>query len=298
VNYTSADFPATGTYRMPFSISATTGGFDVVTVLNDGLAIFEPLPSGSGFLLVPSDAGFTVATGNMEAFSLTSENSVYGAAAGPGGAGAISADYGQIAYLDNESLPITEESTRQGFTVECMIKASSPTPGGGYFVPYHEVGINMYFAEIFLSAGWYVDYNSGIISGSSLFQADAKFLSDTDNAIHVYSREKPLGANDGIAPGAILVPSLESSNFQHFAIVIVPGDSPTTRNGRFYINGQLIGTRNSLALDYFAYPLFLRINVNNHSTTATPYIHGIRYTPSALYSGSSFTPPTSITSLA
>jgi hypothetical protein len=44
INYTLGDFPPTGQiYRMPFNITATSGGFDEVTILNAGVAVFEKI---------------------------------------------------------------------------------------------------------------------------------------------------------------------------------------------------------------------------------------------------------------
>lgn len=44
IPYDLDDYPAVGRYEMPITITGTSGGFDQVTILNSGLAVFDLLP--------------------------------------------------------------------------------------------------------------------------------------------------------------------------------------------------------------------------------------------------------------
>jgi hypothetical protein len=109
---------------------------------------------------------------------------------------------------------------------------------------------------------------------------------------------------------ATILPDLDSTEWRHVAIVQTPGDTANARNFSFYYNGERIAELLNIS-DPEVLPLWqdnvLEVVLQSglYVGTLDPWngaqsgaIHGIRYTPRALYTSASFTPPTSITALA
>jgi hypothetical protein len=339
VNYTSADFPATGTYRMPFSISATTGGFDVVTVLNDGLAIFGSLPGPAKFLLVPSAPSSGLPAGSFETivanldpnlFAILGDNplqfasnslvpgllnsSIYGDGRQSGGAGDYESEMTPFA-VDNSTFTFEFFVSYYGGTI--TIDPAYSASGTGYSAWFKDPEG---YTHEYCNSNFYLNFsltNQRTSIGGSVYMIreiklpyaypgfdepgyDQVFMEFSDNQSTI-TRE--------FGPSGVLAAP------KHFAFVHTPDFY------RIYIGGSLFHERTATALDsvYTAFGLNINSSSLLDSTNITPVeingpstgghvvassamrfcVSGIRLTASqALYSGSSFTPPTSITSLA
>lgn len=271
----------------------------------------DPVPasrraSGSGWLLVPRSASFTPFVGGIDPFTLSLDtleqpgfrpHEMTFASVGPLGLGAFhastipvagitTADRYQSALIGNSS--IRQEPSNKQLTLEAIVKLPD--------IPFSEC--NVVFGGFRLQMRQDPPVNYARFS-VGLYPVGTRVIYDTSP-----------GAID---PGNIVVPGVPSTGvFHHLAIVQDPGSSASTRTYSFYLDGM----RYFQLVDFDITPPYgpvwnsdpssndIRLSSDSGSIDGIPsnsfptIAHGIRFTPRALYSGASFTPPTSITSLA
>jgi hypothetical protein len=118
---------------------------------------------------------------------------------------------------------------------------------------------------------------------------------------------------------ADVIPSVANpATFHHVAVVQQPGSTPTTRNVSRYYNGQRLAYDQDVDAGLLAewdtqdapnpaarlLGIYAEIGIAFGEEGGAPTIsqpskaHGFRFTPRALYTGDTYTPPTSITRLA
>jgi hypothetical protein len=155
VTYSAGDFPPDGaaySYRMPINITGTSGGFDQVTILNSGVAVFEATPvapPSSDVLLVTWDSAapvlndpmaesvYAVGPGTKTATTITAGEEV--AAVGVTGDG----NYGAWSYKTNY-----KTSGQSDFTFETWFarEASSGPSVSSFGIGLHS---NDTFSDIY-----------------------------------------------------------------------------------------------------------------------------------------------------
>ncbi len=269
------------------------------------------------WLLEPFDASFQAITQGISPFTFETGLSGGGGGgptflptSGPAGASACSGGEGigfTTVTFTAEPIPISQEPASKAVTVEAMIKAYVPSPDAS--APFMEVFIDFFFASLFFSRDWYDTTGGAAMPDQPLARVELVSLFG-EGAVMAYSRDRPSGAllpeEGGFSPlpGAILAPDLEADVYHHLAVVQTPGDTPATRNVSFYLDGIRLATQTGLTPDAGVWPPFARISMSYGNRVDPPVIsssglvHGVRFTPYALYTGDTYTPPTSITSLA
>lgn len=278
-----------------------------------------PTALGSGWLIQPSDAAFNAVVRNLEAFAFSDEAPTggytalhftsYNAGGGPLGANSLCASttgvpggYSTPYYLSwamARSGIISEPSVGE-FTFELMAKLPSPiTDQDTLPFSYGHVYICTGSVEILVeqdqvyNGSIYQPFNSVRFAWGGRRR---RIWNETNSRV---------SGTDIVANSAV-----SSGSWLHLAIVQTPGASASLRNVAYYLNGVRYFELPDLpAEDIYwdpgPHPAADSDLINSYGNGTTApgsiadiptLIHGIRFTPRALYSGASFTPPTSITS--
>jgi hypothetical protein len=286
-------------------------------------------PDGA-WLLIPSDAEFNAKVRGIPPFNLVNSfpggeqiiNAEFLPTSGPNESGALFGGeavddpeftFGARSQVTQDILPIPKEPASKSFTVEALIKAYVPPLDAS--ARYMNAFIDLGIARLYFSRDWYTkqreeevlpgEPTSEAMPDQPLARVELYCLNSLIS--EAYSRVRPPGAltpEEGgifISDEALLMPSLEDNIYHHLAVVQMPGNTQSTRNASLYLNGIRLATRTGL---YPFWASYIRIafefgqRLGDPVLCSAPLVHGVRYTPRALYTGDTYTPPTSITSLA
>jgi hypothetical protein len=286
---------------------------------------------GKGWLLVPSDTEFRAKVRGMPAFQYIQAGAAIMSVlptAGPAGTSAMFSLEGSGSSLFSESpegppngIQILKEARGKAFTLEFMYKLAPSV--------YSEEGPYSFVSTSFGGIAGIGAGQAWSLSDSPPFEAADPFAylqfgygqgSTVSIAFISNSVRGFIGA--GVAGLGRPVtdeyrPEINTTEWQHAAIVQTPGPSPETRNVSLYSNGTRLRfyegvppedlpiygpeweRRASEVSVVYGYATELGDPPSfdppvNESSLA----HGVRYTSRALYTGDTYTPPTSITRLA
>jgi len=283
--------------------------------------------TADGWLFVPSDAGFNVATNNISPFAFSDyyinegvpegtwgiDFTQFGLGEGPLGSNSFycsdvrapgSFDPLYRISIAKAKSGVSQEPAAKEFTFEVLAKLATRTSGPlrpfSGSAAYREDG----------SWGFSID-QTNYYTGSTYENIGSLFMWYGNIDVEGYEFEHP----DGIA-GSLVVPGLaDTSVWHHMAIVQIPGSSDATRSVSFYFDGvrllevidvpsEDLPSWGSVFDDYdistdstYGNGLGTGTGTSGITNTATK-LHGLRFTARALYTGATYTPPTSITSLA
>lgn len=286
---------------------------------------------GKSWLLVPSDAEFRVKTRGIRPFSLVQlggQKIGYLPDSGPGGTPALYGTTevnpgvdGELCYnpgIYSDGLyDFGAEPPGKSFTVEAMYKL--PPYAVGSRGPFSM--INFAFGQFNLRAvrTWSMEVLPSDGSGIPVTETVTPYSSVlfTGGPFHnYYSNDiEPYPTFDGYSfLQPLRVPGLATTEWRHFAIVQVPGPTEETRTLHYYWNGQRLATVSGLGeADEYRWERYTSMSfqlqygnlVRDYDLPWQDYVvtdgglgHGFRFTPRALYTGDTYTPPVSITALA
>lgn len=282
---------------------------------------------GKAWILVPSDAEFRVKTRGLASFNFAevdSHKTGYASGLGPSGSNALTgtqepmqADGGFGRYqctLQTHPIAIRREPPSLAYTIDVMFKLppsvyDEKAPLSAIYAGYGNYG-NIEAGQAWTLSG---DEDDSAASRYAYLRFNYGF-----SAFVLYISNDVLGriaATSADDLSSTRIPSVNSINWQHAAIVQTPGDTPGSRNVSFYHAGARIGFHegiNGEALPQWGNPDYSSANIGfswGNLTYASegweseivndPALgHGLRFTPRALYTGDTYTPPTSITALA
>jgi hypothetical protein len=206
-------------------------------------------------------------------------------------------------WMKGDATPGLEPASKE-FTFEALIKLPPKATSPGYADTSMMAAVGEYFGLFSVDVYQYEVFYYGTqlqVSGLTLRYGDIR--------VDGFDSEYPFGLD-----GAIVVPELANTAVWHHAAVVQrPGSTDSTRTASFYFDGRLL----SEAIDVpvidqpqwvqppgypepvaFVQGRYGNSNEGFEIVSEPTKIHGIRFTPRALYTGATYTPPTSITSLA
>ena len=271
------------------------------------VAVFRTAAGDAGWLLVPSSTAWTVfRNAGFTPFSFAYQdppsNGYYTGqvlATGPLGTNALETTTtligpsppspGYSTALE-ATTDITEEPATKEFTFEALLRIAEPS-GDPDSVCYATIGNNV--AEILIAHDRY--------SVSGVDTTVGRLRLYYGNEVMETFSVSNVGAGP---PGYTPLADLGTYDvFHHVAIVQYPGSTDSSRSYDCYLNGARVFqgtdlTGGSLPDWLFGGSPYAYVYVNNANGADSARVHGVRFTLRALYSGASFTPPTSITSLA
>ena len=290
----------------------------------DPVDLYQYLPdSGSGYLLVPSDAEFKAKVRGMAPFSFQPYSRepevqfICSVGAGPGGSNAGRGITSGL-YASNEAGVVAPGDVMPlkmlpSYTIEAYFKLSSAVEATPPWGPSSIASCGFGdFGGLYIRRSWsYLkDYPKTrltpfVQASWSMFPAQlgqAVFSRMFDPSESANGSEGPVGSD-------LIIPSIYTDEWQHMAIVKTSGESSETANYSCYLSGSRIAS-------------FLNVPIQGITTTipgmgstwgadhpdpgsAVPLgsygesslIHGLRFTSRALYTGETYTAPTSIQSL-
>jgi hypothetical protein len=296
----------------------------------------EPASGGSGWLLVPSDSSFSPVVRGIPpfVFGQISEIPIV-RGVGPLGTFAVVVPIGiaeaePVEGIINQSsllrcpveegepgVNILEEPSSRSFTLECMFKLppSVYEPRAPFNQLYFSFG---QYGGIDVSRRWTLT-NPGP-PGSGLQQEALTpyvnlFMGWGNLSGGRYLSSDVLGEfGDDFSNADDILPDLDSEEWRHIAIVQTPGNTPDSRTVSYYFNGRRIRYVQNVS-DPDVLPVWGGVQVLDIGLSAGFIAgaaepggggesfescagHGFRFTPRALYTGPTYTPPTSITQLA
>jgi hypothetical protein len=275
------------------------------------------------WLLVPSDAGFNAIVRNTAPFAFESLQGtgasyrymLYAPGEGPSGSNALYTSTTAIGGLPlnweyraelGALTGVSAEPNASAFTFELITKL--PNTGGDTSTkPFSLMTASVARGAIAITANL-SDY------GTFIGDAYTPYCSITFQ-YGTFTGQVWNASNSNVGPGDIVSGSATAPDvWHHLAIVQTPGSASNLRNIAFYIDGTRYFNEVGVVVDTPGMPVWdpglstsdasvqSRYGKNSAIAGAIPFkptkVHGIRFTPRALYSGTSFTPPTSITSLA
>jgi hypothetical protein len=285
-----------------------------------------PATPGS-WLLAPSDASFNAIVAGLAPFQFTEaylqypteRNSAHFgtfSSTGPAGRNCIQTSttptgnptYGTKQYNCNiiaDTSIITEASSGE-FTIEAIAKMdvfSDSDASTGFEYSFARAIVLFGFCTIEFIYTW---QRTSISPATYALMGNARMSCYTSNY-------RAFGSSAALFPLADVKPELnDGSRWHHAAIVQSKGPGGTGREVYFYLNGERVDQVTGLPDDFLSSWMATHSGAGIDASVDLGYgdanaatleassssIHGIRYTPRALYTGASFTPPTSITSLA
>lgn len=295
------------------------------------LAVYRSGKVDPAWLLVPSDVGFNAVVRGAASFAFVQyppsfffnryHYMLYAAGAGPAGSNAfcssttlISTDPGQSFYVASSfgNSSIRAEPTGKAFTFELIAKLPAgitdqdtlPFSYAEARIANDYIGILLDQSQINTGGFIYAPFNSVNFYWGSAFDGSNRFT--VWDATNSQTRDEDVVSETAAA----------SDVWHHVAIVQTPGSASNLRNVSCYIDGTRYFNLLNLPADSETAPVWdvgggdsyedltLENSYGNGVSGLDPVAnnptltHGARFTPRALYSGASFTPPTSITSLA
>jgi len=271
---------------------------------------------GKSWLLVPSDAEFRAKVRGLPPFAFSNAEPFlfqFDASGGPAGRGAaymatapVFADGDRTcSYALQATGGTGKEPLSRSLTFEALLRLMPAIAGSPYFQSSIQVAIP---GVVGLSIGHLWDQvDETTYTPYRVLNIDYGAASYSATNIEI-----PGVTADVIASVA------DPAVWHHVAVVQQPGSSPTTRNVSRYYNGQRVAYSPEVsaellpAWDTPSSPnpaarllgVYADIGFAFDDTGSAPTIsqpskaHGFRFTPRALYTGNTYTPPTSITSLA
>jgi hypothetical protein len=292
--------------------------------------------SGKGWLLVPSDTEFRVRTRGIRPFSLVQLGNTkigYLADSGPAGKPAL---YGTtevnpdgvgepITYMPgiytNSVVDFGEEPRGKSFTLEMMAKL--PPYASGSRGPFSTINFSFGAYNLGATRTWSMEETGlgpmDIPITEVVTPYTRLFFScgSTDPWLQAYYSNdiEPFPTFDGYnSLQPLRVPGAATPEWQHLAIVQTPGSTEETRNVSYYWSGQRLALLSNIdAAREGGWVRFSNVNLQMRFGNLVPFYdmpwqdyvvtnsalgHGFRFTPRALYTGDTYTPPTSITRLA
>jgi hypothetical protein len=287
----------------------------------EAAAVYRTVDVTPYWLLAPSDSGFTALTRGIDPFPFVQPAPsifnnyynllLYAIGEGPDGANAfypsqafLGADpgYSYYAATARANSTIRSEPAGRAFTFELMAKFS-PEISNQVTLPFAYVYANIARWNI----GIQVDQSQvgGGVDPYAPFNSVTFFHGSRSYTVWNASNSD-VGVGDVVAASA-----LDSSIWHHLALVQRPGSGNASRTVSCYVNGtryfHLVDLPNDGDAPIWdngpSDDLSLETAYGNGVTGLDPiaynplYAHGVRFTPRALYSGASFTPPTTITAL-
>jgi len=272
----------------------------VVTNYRPDEPVAPPNPRRStdpSWLLVPTDSSFNAIVRNGPEFAFTQTNSIYLSQAGPLSTGALSGvpvdiqDFDYAAASLSGETPVFNWPTSGQFTFECLASLGSDNT----FRPQRNVRITFDNDQIqlFFARGW---TTPALITDPSLPYVTVQLSYDSTPVGSAYSGP----AEEVLLVNPVNIPALLNGDFIHAAVV-------RRSNGEIasYINGVNVSvlesspalpTESTARLQSQVLAEYRNIDALGIKTS--PLVHGIRYTPRALYNGPNITPPATIQSLA
>jgi len=283
------------------------------------VAVYRSGKVDPAWLLVPSDAGFNAVVRGIAPFQFLDDTSSYRSthyslfsASGPSGSNCIQTStsptgnpplaakiYSSVLYADSI---ITAAPAGGAFTFELFAKippaADTDYPSSINEYSYVQVDTLYGFCRIYLG----LDY----IKIANPFDYAQMGNISIQCAGNTY---RATGASNVII-GEVKAELNDFDRWHHIAITQEP-DGELSSRMQMYLNGARVAmfsygaatfanwlnTWSPISSDTFIELSFGENYLYDLEATSSS-VHGIRYTPRALYSGASFTPPTSITSLA
>jgi hypothetical protein len=270
------------------------------------------------WLVTPTDAQLTAQVRNIKPFALQTPEApnqfiypvIFSPAGGPGGRAALEGTprpntiSSNFAYTFN-FLEYFKEPNLQSFTCEALVNIWSDNQ----YRPERGIrfGLSSVFG-LFIGTRWTFPPLSTDPS-LPFVTVQTVYFGGNGDVFNSYAYAGPALEYIDL-PGAVSLPILLTKEWIHLAIVQSPGNSASTRKIALYADGQLIGSHNEVVTSYYDpknQPFLIEFEYRNYdgndqdgftSTAKSGFLHGIRFTERALYSGASFTPPTSITTLA
>jgi hypothetical protein len=279
-----------------------------------------PAFTPGSWLLVPSDAGFNAVVSGLAPFQFLDDTSSYlsthyslFSASGPSGSNCIQAStsptgnpplaakvYSSVLYADSI---ITAAAAGGAFTFELFAKippaadADTDYPSSVNEYSFVQVDTLYGFCRIYLG----LDYIT-VAPPFGRAQMGNILIQGAGNTY------RATGASNVII-GEVKAELNDFDRWHHIAITQEP-DGESSSRMQMYLNGSRVAmfsygaatfanwlsTWSPLVSDTFIELSYGEILYDLEATSSS--VHGIRYTPRALYSGTSFAPPTSITSLA
>ena len=288
-------------------------------------------PQSPGWLLAPFDIGFNARVKGLAPFQFTeaylryptsqfSSHFTSFSVAGPDGRNCLQTStsptgnptYGTKQYSCNliaDTSIVTEP--RAGFTFEAIVRlnvfSDSDASEGAEYSQARAAALYD-FCDISFSYGW---------QRTSMSPATYALMGRVSMDASGFGSSARYVAHGGFAalrPSADVKPELnDGARWHHAAIVFRESSGGSNREARFYLNGQLVHQVSDLPAWLLSGWLASQSSqpvadasidlsygdVNSAALESqSSSIHGIRFTSRALYTGASFTPPTSITSLA
>jgi hypothetical protein len=281
--------------------------------------------AGDGaWLLIPSNADFNAKVRNIPPFALkqlsydeTDDNSII-LGTGPAGAFSLVAPFPTAPQVSidcpaeegDQIANITREPASKSCTIEFMFSLPSlPYDSRG---PYSSIDFGC--GPIgYISVGQYWTLNDDIPQAALDRYASIDFAYGSYTECFLSNDVNGFIASSSLPTTTERLPDLNSTEWRHAAIVQTPGSTANARNASFYFHGRRVAHLANIT-DESALPLWgdpfdpFPINIYFQATygtsNGTPLSnqscagHGFRYTPRALYTGDTYTPPTSITRLA
>jgi hypothetical protein len=287
-----------------------------IAVYRGSMVALEP-----SWLLAPSDAGFNAIVRGLEPFQFLEDTASYRSThyslfstSGPSGANRIQTStsptenpplaakiYSSVLYADSI---ITAAPAGGAFTFELFAKippaADTDYPSSTNEYSYADVHTLYGFCRIYLG----LDYIK-IANPFDYAQMGNIFIQCAGNTY------RATGASNVIYPiGEVNAELNDFDRWHHIAITQEP-DGESSSKMQMYLNGSRVAmfsygaatfanwlsTWSPISSDTFIELSYGENYLYDLEATSSS-VHGIRFTPRALYSGASFTPPTSITSLA
>jgi hypothetical protein len=275
------------------------------------------------WLLVPSDAGFKAFVRGLRPFAFTAQPGVgaslyymqHAPGQGPSGKNALYTSTTSIDEVfvveeyrsDLAALSgIKSEPSGKSFTFEAFARLPDPLEES---VDYPWLEPNSSMVAESANGGVRISIGTGYYFGTPRnLRLNAVTLQYGTFIGTVWSETSGYVGPSDVVSGSAAAAGV----WHHLAIVQTPGTTSTTRNLAFYIDGTRYFNQVDLAASTPGMPLWnpglrtadIAVSSRYGKNLIYPTIpfyptltHGIRFTSRALYTGTSFTPPTSIVSL-